>query len=57
MQQEFQPHVWKSCWDVLVEGRSPADVAAALGVSLDVVYAAKYRVLRRLREQLRGMLT
>lgn len=31
------------------EGRDPAEVASALGVSVDVVYQAKSRVLKRLR--------
>jgi RNA polymerase sigma-70 factor (ECF subfamily) len=56
MQAEFQPTTWKACWEVVVAGRPVADVAAELGLSAASVYAAKSRVLRRLREELAGML-
>ena len=36
---------------VTVEARPPADVAAALGMTTGTVYAAKSRVLKRLREE------
>jgi RNA polymerase sigma-70 factor (ECF subfamily) len=56
MQSEFQPATWKACWALVVEGKSGAEVAAELGLSLDAVYAAKSRVLRRLRRELDGLL-
>lgn len=56
MQAEFEPTTWKACWEVVVAGRRAADVATELGVSADVVYHAKSRVLRRLREELNGLL-
>ena len=56
MQKEFQPTTWKACWEVVVSGRPARDVAAELGVSIDVVYASRSRVLRRLREELSGLL-
>src|ERR1043166_2634684 len=52
MQAEFEATTWQACWEVIASGRSAADVAAGLGVSVDVVYSAKSRVLRRLREEL-----
>src|SRR5687767_1938398 len=52
MQAEFQPTTWKACWEFVVNGRSAAEVAAQLGTTVDVVYAAKSRVMRRLREEL-----
>jgi RNA polymerase sigma-70 factor (ECF subfamily) len=52
MQREFQPATWRACWEVVVSGRSPADVAAELGMTVDAVYTAKSRVLRRLRQEL-----
>jgi RNA polymerase sigma-70 factor (ECF subfamily) len=55
MQAEFEPTTWKACWEVVVEDRPAAEVAAELQVSLDVVYGAKSRVLRRLREELDGL--
>jgi len=56
MQAEFQPATWQAFWSLAVEGKSGAEVAAALGLSVDAVYAAKARVLRRLRQELDGML-
>ena len=56
MQNEFQQNTWRACWEVVVSVRSAADVAADLGISVDSVYAAKSRVLRRLRKELEGLL-
>ena len=56
MQTDFQPATWKACWEVVVEGRTAADVAAELGLSVGAVYAAKFRVLGRLRQELIGLL-
>jgi RNA polymerase sigma-70 factor (ECF subfamily) len=56
MQDDFEPTTWKACWETTVSGRRAAEVAAELGISVDVVYSAKSRVLRRLREELDGLL-
>jgi RNA polymerase sigma-70 factor (ECF subfamily) len=56
MQADFEPTTWKACWEVVVSSRRAAEVATELGVSVDVVYSAKSRVLRRLREELDGLL-
>jgi RNA polymerase sigma-70 factor (ECF subfamily) len=54
MQSDFEPSTWRACWESVAEDRPAADVAAELGVSVDVVYAANYRVIRRLRAELAG---
>lgn len=56
MKTDFQPTTWQACWQHLVCDRPAAEVAAELGISVDSVYAAKSRVLRRLRQQLAGLL-
>jgi RNA polymerase sigma-70 factor (ECF subfamily) len=56
MQSEFQPTTWRACWEVVVSGRPVAEVARELGITVDSVYAAKSRVLRRLRKELEGLL-
>lgn len=56
MQAEFQPATWKACWECVVAGRPPEAVAAELGISVNAVYLAKSRVLRRLHQELRGLL-
>ena len=56
MQVDFEPTTWKACWEHIVSGRSAAEVGRELGISEGAVYVAKYRVLRRLRENLTGLL-
>jgi RNA polymerase sigma-70 factor (ECF subfamily) len=56
MQAEFAPRTWKACWEHVVAGRSAADVAAELGISVGSVYVAKSRVLARLHEELQGLM-
>lgn len=56
MQAEFPAHAWQACWQLAVEGRRGADVAADLGISESTVYTSKCRILRRLRVELKGLL-
>jgi RNA polymerase sigma-70 factor, ECF subfamily len=56
MRAEFQPTTWKACWEMVVTGRSAAEVGAELGLSPGAAYAAKFRVLDRLRGELAEML-
>jgi RNA polymerase sigma-70 factor (ECF subfamily) len=56
MQSDFHPTTWKACWETVVQGRPAAQVAAELGIKVGAVYAARFRVVTRLREELAGML-
>jgi RNA polymerase sigma-70 factor (ECF subfamily) len=56
MQAQFQPTTWQACWKQVVEGRPAAEVAAELGISEGAAYVAKSRVLRRLRQELDGLI-
>jgi RNA polymerase sigma-70 factor (ECF subfamily) len=56
MQREFQPATWRAFWECQVNERPAAEVAAELGMSVAAAYAAKSRVLRRLRQELAGLL-
>ena len=56
MQAEFESTTWQACFEQGVGGRSGAEVAAQLGISENATYIAKCRVLRRLREELAGLL-
>jgi RNA polymerase sigma-70 factor (ECF subfamily) len=56
MQRDFAPTTWKACWEHVVSGRTALDVGAELGISEGAVYVAKCRVLRRLREELEGLM-
>ena len=56
MRAEFQPATWMACWEFVVRDRPAAEVAAELGITINAVYLAKSRILRRLREELAGLL-
>jgi RNA polymerase sigma-70 factor (ECF subfamily) len=56
VQTEFEPATWTAFWRTTVDGAPPAEVAAALGVSLNAIYKAKSRVLGRLRQELDGLI-
>jgi RNA polymerase sigma-70 factor (ECF subfamily) len=56
MQAEFQDQTWQACWKYIVEGRKAADVAQELGITANAVHIAKCRVMRRLREELDGLM-
>jgi RNA polymerase sigma-70 factor (ECF subfamily) len=54
MRTDFEPTTWRACWETVACDRPAAEVATELGVSVEVVYAASYRVIRRLRDELSG---
>ena len=56
MRSEFSPSVWRACWEHVVSGRSASEVGQELGMTEGAVYAAKCRVLKRLRQDLDGLL-
>ncbi len=51
--EQVRPEVketsWQSFWLTSVEGQKPEEVAAQLGQSLGSVYAAKFRIVSRIR--------
>lgn len=53
---DFESRSWSAFWQVVVEERDPAAVAADLQMSLNAVYLAKGRVLARLREEFAGLI-
>lgn len=55
MRDSFPEHLWVAFWRTAVEGDVPANVADDLGVSVWVVYKAKARVAKRLRDELEGL--
>jgi RNA polymerase sigma factor (sigma-70 family) len=46
---EVQPATWAAFWETSIAGKSPADAAGRLGMSLGAIRVAKCRVLARLR--------
>jgi RNA polymerase sigma-70 factor (ECF subfamily) len=53
---DFSETTFAAFTKVMVEGRSPADVAAELNLSVNAVFLARHRVLTRLRQELDGLL-
>jgi len=56
IRDQFAERTWGAFWRVVVDGRAAADVADEMGLSVNSVYLAKSRVLRRLREELGELL-
>lgn len=56
MQVEFQPTTWKACWEHVVNDKPAVQVGAELGLSAGAVRAATFRVLHRLRRDLKELL-
>jgi RNA polymerase sigma-70 factor, ECF subfamily len=52
---EFEERTWEAFRRVVIQREPPAGVAADLGMSIDAVYQAKSRLLRRLRQELDGL--
>jgi RNA polymerase sigma-70 factor (ECF subfamily) len=46
---EFRPATWSAFWLTAMQGFTAEDVAKHLGISVEAVYIAKSRVLKRLR--------
>ena len=56
VRNEFEARTWETFCKVAIEGRDPQQVAEELGVSAGAIYKAKSRVIRRLRQELQGLL-
>ncbi len=55
MRSEFEETTWRACWEHAVNGRKAADVARELNLTENAVYLAKFRVMRKLRQELEGL--
>jgi RNA polymerase sigma-70 factor (ECF subfamily) len=53
---EFPERTWNAFREYVQNGRDAAEVAAELHLSIGTVYAAKSRVLARLRQEIEGLL-
>jgi RNA polymerase sigma-70 factor (ECF subfamily) len=56
IEPEFKPVTWAAFRGHVIEGRSVDAVSAELGVTPNVVFIAKSRVLQRLREEAAGLI-
>jgi RNA polymerase sigma-70 factor, ECF subfamily len=56
VRQDFQPQNWEAFIRFALEGRPAAEVAGELSMTEDAVLKAKFRILKRLREEATGLL-
>jgi RNA polymerase sigma-70 factor, ECF subfamily len=52
LRKDFEPKTWQAFWRVVVDERTPNEVADELGMRPGTVRVAKSRVLQRLRQKL-----
>jgi RNA polymerase sigma-70 factor (ECF subfamily) len=55
IQIEFEETTWRAFWRATIEGHNATEIANDLGMTPRAVRQAKYRVLRRLRQELGGL--
>jgi RNA polymerase sigma-70 factor (ECF subfamily) len=56
MKTDFEESTWRACWEQVMSERNPQEIAVALGMTVESVYSARSRVLKRLRDELREFL-
>lgn len=56
IRSEFSDTHWQAFFRIVVEGQAPATVARDLQISVNAVYLAKSRILRRVREEYADLL-
>ena len=49
---EVEDRTWRAFWRLAVDGQPGREVASELGMSLQAVHQAKYRVLRMIRQEM-----
>jgi RNA polymerase sigma-70 factor (ECF subfamily) len=51
IQEEFEEKTWRAFRAVVIEGQTPSEASRLLRMTVNAVYLAKARVLRRLRQE------
>lgn len=52
---DFEPHTWQAFWRTTVLGQPARDVAADLGMLPNAVHQARFRIVKRLRQELTAL--
>jgi len=55
LRPEFQDQTWSAFEKLVIDGSTPNEVAAELGITVNAVFIAKSRVLSRLRQEAKGL--
>ena len=56
LRSQIEPKTFSAFWQLMVDGKTPAEVADALQMKVATVYVIKGRLMRRLRDLLEGEL-
>ena len=56
IRSDFNTTTWSAFEEVMQKGRSVAEVANQLAISENAVFLARHRILKRLREEVEGLL-
>jgi RNA polymerase sigma-70 factor (ECF subfamily) len=56
IQADFEPQTWEAFRLLVLEDRPTPEVAQRMGMNVNAVYVAKSRVLKRLRQELGGLI-
>ena len=51
IRDEFRASTWQAFWRTCIDGRTAAEAAAELEMSIGNVYVARSRIIARLRER------
>jgi RNA polymerase sigma-70 factor (ECF subfamily) len=52
---DFEATTWRAFESVTIDGATPAEAAEELGISVNAVFIAKSRIMRRLRQEMQGL--
>lgn len=55
VEREIEPKTWQAFRRTVLDGEDPGQVARDLGLTVNAVYLAKYRVARRLKQEIEGL--
>lgn len=55
MKKHFSETTWQACWEHVANGKPAREVAEQLKISVNAVYQARGRVLKRLKQELAGL--
>jgi RNA polymerase sigma-70 factor (ECF subfamily) len=55
IQPEFEERTWQAFWRLTVDSQGAATVGQELGMAANAVHQAKFRVLKRLREEMAAL--
>lgn len=53
---DFDERNWQAFWRMVVDGQAAPAIGQELGMTANAVHQAKFRILRRLREEMNGLM-